>query len=93
MPLKKSDILESNLKKVFLGHIHKPTDLKNPLGGKVIYPGSPQGLDVSETGHRRFLVLDTNRMEITERRVQSNSIFLVETFFVFPTDQEMKHLK
>ena len=31
MPLKKSDILESNLKKVFLGHIHKPTDLKKQI--------------------------------------------------------------
>ena len=92
MPLKKSDILESNLKKVFLGHIHSPTDLKKPLGGKVIYPGSPQGLDVSETGHRRFLVLDTNRIEVSERKVQSNSIFLDETFFVFPSDQEMKQL-
>ena len=34
----------------------------------------------------------TNRIEISERRVQSNSIFLDETFFIFPSDQEMKQL-
>jgi len=92
MPLRKSDLNDQTLKKVFLGHIHKPTPLETPLGGKVIYPGSPQGLDVSETGHRRFLVLDTENFEVTERKITSGPLYLDWKFFVFPSNEEVDGL-
>jgi exonuclease SbcD len=93
MPLRKSDLNDLNLKQVFLGHIHKPTSIDKPLGGKVMYPGSPQGLDISETGHRRFLVLDSKDNKVSERRISSGPIYLDLNFFVFPSDQEAEELQ
>jgi exonuclease SbcD len=92
MPLKKGDLSSPNLLKVFLGHIHKPTPINQPLGGKVIYPGSPQGLDISETGPRRFLVYDTSQNEVSERIVNSEKIYLDEKFFVVPSNDQVARL-
>ena len=75
-----------------MGISTNPPPLETPLGGKVIYPGSPQGLDVSETGHRRFLVLDTENFEVTERRITSGPLYLDWKFFVFPSDEEVDGL-
>ena len=92
MPLRKSDLGDDKLKRVFLGHIHKPTPLNTPLGGKVIYPGSPQGLDISETGHRRFLVLNTENLDVSERVTTSGVIYFDWKFFIFPSDDEFEAL-
>lgn len=88
MPLKPGDLNHPNLRQVFLGHIHKPTPLDRPLAGKVLHPGSPQGLDITECGPRRFLVYDTESGGISERKVNSSKIFLNETFLSIPSCHE-----
>jgi DNA repair exonuclease SbcCD nuclease subunit len=93
MPLRKSDLESRGLKKVFLGHIHKPTPIDQPLGGKVIYAGSPQGLDVSETGYRRYLIFETTNCEVSEKRMCSGIIYLDLRFFVFPSENEIEILE
>ena len=76
-----------------MGHIHKPTELENPIAGMVTYPGSPQGLDISETGKRRFIIYDTKADEISERKVNCTHYFLDETIFVFPSFKEKDFLE
>ena len=88
MPLKRGDLETTNPKRVFLGHIHKPTPLNEPIDGKVIYPGSPQGLHISETGPRRFLVYDTDTDVVDYGRVNVPKIFFDEEFFVIPSEDE-----
>ena len=56
MPLTRNDLSRYKPKLTFLGHIHKPQLLEN----SIYYLGSPCGLDITETGKRRFLILDTN---------------------------------
>jgi len=88
MPLTRNDVLEHGPSRVILGHIHKPTPLEEPVDGKVVYVGSPQGLDVSETGRRRFLTYDLESGRLEERKLQTSALFLQERFFVFPADDE-----
>ena len=54
-PLTRADIARYRPGRVILGHIHKP----NPIDDLVVYPGSPYPLDITETGRRRILILDT----------------------------------
>ena len=64
MPLTRSDLTQYQPAQVFLGHIHARRD--EPIH----YPGSPCGLDISETGRRRFLLFDTDKNQgLRERRV------------------------
>lgn len=92
MPLKQGDLNHPHLRQVFLGHIHKPTPLDRPLAGKVLHPGSPQGLDVTECGPRRFLVYDTDSGVISDRKVNSSKIFLNETLLSIPSCREFDTL-
>lgn len=92
MPLKQADLNDPNLLRVFLGHIHKPTPLDNPLAGKVTYPGSPQGLDILESGPRRFLIYDTEINELSEVKVNSSLFFLNETIVLVPSEGEKESL-
>ena len=54
MPLTRTDLISYKPGRVILGHIHKPADSEN-----VHYTGSPCPLDISETGRRRFLIIDS----------------------------------
>ena len=92
MPLKQGDLNDSDLRQVFLGHIHKPTSLQSSTAPKVIYPGSPQGLDVTESGPRRFLVYDTQSGEVAEQKVNCSLIYLNETILVVPSSREKEAL-
>jgi DNA repair exonuclease SbcCD nuclease subunit len=92
MPLTRNDVLEHGPSRVILGHIHKPTPLEDPVDGKVVYVGSPHGLDVSETGRRRFLTYDLESGLLEERKVRTSALFLQERFFVFPADDEVTPL-
>lgn len=89
MPLTRQEVTKLAPDHVVLGHIHVPTPLSRPFDGKVLYLGSPQGLDVSETGKRRFLVYDTENRGFEEKEVDADRIFLQERFFVFPADDEV----
>ncbi len=64
MPLTRSDLENFKPAQVFLGHIHKAMDR-----GKVHYIGSPCGLDIRETGRRRFLIFDTHTCKNESRKV------------------------
>jgi len=88
MPLSEKNVAALNPRAVFLGHIHKPISQ-----GKVYYPGSPCGLDISETGKRRFLVYDTEDGSVTSRNVETDIIYFEESFVIVPSDKEVALLK
>jgi DNA repair exonuclease SbcCD nuclease subunit len=87
MPLSRRDIDHSEPALVLLGHVHIPTNQ-----APVHYPGSPCGLDISETGRRQFLVLDTHNASVTPQPIQTDVIFLEERFVVLPADGEPQRL-
>lgn len=88
MPLTRKDIAAYTPDYVFLGHIHIPQDL-----GTLYYPGSPCGLDITETGYRRFLILDTETTEVTSHPVDTDILFFKESLIVLPTDDEARFVK
>jgi DNA repair exonuclease SbcCD nuclease subunit len=83
MPLSGSDLALYQPKKVFLGHIHASMD-----GAAVHYPGSPCGLDPSETGARSFLLYDSESGGVDRIPVENALIYMQETLTVIPTDNE-----
>jgi exonuclease SbcD len=88
MPLGRSDIEYYDPSKVILGHIHKKMET-----GKVIYPGSPCGMDINETGRRSFIILDTSDLSIIERRVDSDYLFFIEDLLALPTSNEFEDIR
>lgn len=59
-----------------LGHIHKPALMESPSGSWILYPGSPQALDVGETGrHGAWLVEVNGRIGTPEQRPISTARF------------------
>ncbi len=89
MPLSRKDVGRFKPRTVFLGHIHKPHSPAND----VHYVGSPCGLDVSETGHRRFFVYDTANGSIEDRVIDTDVLYFTETFLVLPRDTELPLLE
>ena len=85
MPLtrKEIELLKPDL--VFLGHIHVPYKK-----GNIFYTGSPCPMDVTETGYRRFLILDTSKSVVDELRVKSDFLYFTARLLVMPTDNEQK---
>ncbi len=69
-------------KLVLLGHIHKPDRY-----GKVIYTGSPVGIDFTETGKRRFLILNTEKMDVEYEYVKTDIIYFSEEILVTPINE------
>lgn len=88
MPLTRSDLLIYKPELVFLGHIHLPFD-----GEKVRYPGSPCPLNITETGLRRFLILDTEQGKITSHLINTPLLFFEEKFVILPREEELTHLR
>lgn len=89
MPLSRKDVQTFKPRAVFLGHIHIPPRPVN----EVHYVGSPCGLDISETGRRRFVVYDTADGSIEFRSVDTDVLYFKETFRVLPRDNEAAFLK
>ena len=87
MPLSKKNIERFNPRVVFLGHIHKPVSW-----GNVYYTGSPCGLEISETGKRRFLVYDTDDGSVFSRAVVTDVLYFDESFVIVPLDNEVSLL-
>lgn len=87
MPLTRSDVDRFEPAMAVLGHIHKPFD-----GGRVCYVGSPCGLNISETGVRRFVVLDTAALTRSAHEVDTDIIYFDETFVVIPSEDELERL-
>lgn len=88
MPISSKAIDKYNPIKVILGHIHKTSEF-----GRVIYPGSPSGLDITETGKRKFIIYDTSTNNIEKTFVQTEKIYLIESILNYPTDNENEYLK
>lgn len=83
MPLTSKDVDRYNPQQIFLGHIHVPYDK-----GQVHYMGSPCGLNITETGKRRFLIYDIAEDEIASREVGTDVIYFDETLVILPTENE-----
>jgi exonuclease SbcD len=88
MPLGRSDIEYYDPSRVILGHIHKKME-----SGKVRYPGSPCGMDINETGKRSFIILDTNDLSVTEKKVNTDYLFFIENLLTLPTSIEFEDIK
>ncbi len=97
MPLSRSDKDKLGPRRVILGHIHKPTPLDAPLDGDVIYVGSPCAVDRSETGKRRYLIYNDEARDPThlfeEVEIQAEVLHFEETFYVYPSANEVSELK
>lgn len=88
MPLSRQNIEALRPFKVFLGHIHQCCDK-----GNVCYPGSPCGLDITETGKRRFFLYDTDDGSLRSPEVSTDIIYFDETFVVVPSEDEVPILR
>jgi len=88
MPLTRRDIEYYRPQNVILGHIHQYYTSQD-----VSYTGSPMGLNIHETGKRRFLVMDLDSMEVQSEYVQTDYIFLNETILAMPDEQEPEHIR
>ncbi len=87
MPLTSNLINKFNPLFAILGHIHKPSNF-----GKIIYPGSPCGVDITETGKRKFLIFDTDSFSYKYEIVNTDIIYFIETIHLFPVDNEKDYL-
>jgi DNA repair exonuclease SbcCD nuclease subunit len=88
MPLTRTDIDAYRPATVFLGHIHSPLDLP-----PVYYPGSPCGLNITETGKRRILLYDTEDRQVEAIIVDSPVLYFNETLLIVPVVDESKFLR
>jgi len=88
MPLSRENVLNYAPRAVFLGHIHKPSNW-----GNVYYTGSPCGLDICETGRRRFLVYDTADESVKPSLAVTDVLYFDESFVIMPVDDELSLLK
>lgn len=88
MPLTQKDIVNFQPDMVFLGHIHVMQNI-----GKLFYPGSPCGLDITETHYRHFLIFDTVTTQVTPYRVNTEIVYFNETLLALPLDDEAEYLK
>lgn len=57
-PLSSEALLASRMDYVALGHIHRQHEFRQGLGTYACYPGSPEGLDPTETGDRYAALID-----------------------------------
>ena len=87
MPLSGRDIQLYKPKKVFLGHIHARMDATI-----VHLPGSPCGLDPTETGMRSFLIYDTKSGQVVRLLVETDFIYYQETITVLPLADEETYI-
>lgn len=88
MPLSRRDIEYYGPAKAILGHIHKKMQ-----AGKVIYPGSPCGMDINETGKKSFVVLDLNDLSIAEKTIDTDVIFINEAIVMLPAENEQAYIE
>jgi len=87
MPLSRKDVQRFTPRRVILGHIHHPHEKEG-----VYYCGSPCGMDITEVGRRRFLILDTVSLEVVPYTVDSPFIYFDEVLTVLPVEDERNYL-
>ena len=86
MPLTRSDLDQYQPAHVFLGHIHAMQD--EPIH----YPGSPCGLDITETGQRRFLLFDTETNVVESKPVETKVTYQDCTLTILPVEDEAAYV-
>mgnify|MGYP006287201135 CR=1 FL=1 len=88
MPLTRRDVEYYHPQKVILGHIHQYYSSQD-----VYYTGSPMGLNIHETGKRRFLLMDLGSSEVRSEYVQTDYVFLNETILAMPDEYELEYIR
>jgi len=88
MPLTQRTLDNYKPKRVILGHIHRPSNI-NKL---ITYCGSPVGLDITETGKRRFLVFDTESADIESFNIDTDIIYYIVDLVILPIENEEKYI-
>jgi DNA repair exonuclease SbcCD nuclease subunit len=88
MPLTRRDMQLFNPDLVFLGHIHD-----HRADGNVYYPGSPVGMDITETGYRNFLIFDTKTKKVEPIKIQSAVLYFHLDLVVLPLENEEDYLQ
>jgi len=87
MPLTRTDLERYMPYQVFLGHIHAKMD------GSVHYAGSPCGIDITETGERRFLVFDTSTGNVESKPVNTDRVFQNANLLILPVEDEAAYVR
>lgn len=87
MPLFSADLARYQPELAFLGHIHKP-------GGsqRVIIPGSPCSMDITESGKRSFIILDSTTLDTQREFIANSTICLDEALTAIPSDSEESYI-
>jgi DNA repair protein SbcD/Mre11 len=67
-PLNRQRLHNTAVSAWLLGHIHKPQWIDSGTGAKILYPGSPQGLDPGEPGLHGAWVLTFTHEGLQEHR-------------------------
>ncbi len=88
MPLSRNVVKQYQPSLTILGHIHKMID-NNEY--RVYYPGSPIGLDITETGRRSFLTLNLDSLEVDRQELDPEVIYFDEEIFVYPMENEKEY--
>jgi len=88
MPLTRRDLERFDPEFVFLGHIHD-----RRADGRVFYPGSPCGMDITETGYRHFLVFDTDSRKVEPIQIQSYVLYFHLDLVILPLENEEEYLR
>lgn len=84
MPITRKDLERFSPQATFLGHIHKPLSV-----GNLHYPGSSCGLDISETGKRRFLLSDTADHSVVSQDISTQILYFDENILIVPSAEEI----
>ncbi len=85
MPLSKNNLKTYHPAATILGHIHKQIKESDY---NLNYPGSPCGLDITETGERTFLTLDLTNLQLERIPVKTAVLFFDEDLIVYPVEKE-----
>ncbi len=88
MPLTRADVASFQPVRVFLGHTHLPFQSE-----RVISPGSPAAVDISETGRRGFWLVDPQRDVLDRQFIQRGPIYMKEDFLIIPSGDESSALR
>lgn len=88
MPLTSHDLGQHQPSRALLGHIHVRQTYQ-----QVHYPGSPCGLDITETGRRYFTLLYPESNTLTAQPVNTAVIYLNETLITLPLPHEEAYVR
>lgn len=88
MPITRTDVEMYKPLKAILGHVHKPLD-----SDPIYYCGSPCPLDITETGRRRFFILETETASINSIPIESEKLYFNEKIMVVPGGGEWERLE